>query len=103
VLYCSKRCQKTAWQHPAVPHRAVCETLRQFCAVYELARNPRPTPNEPSNPPLDEDTANWILDHFRAQSQYELEHSRMSVFFRSAYIGLTAAQLYTNLRQSGMP
>jgi hypothetical protein len=81
VLYCSKRCQKTAWQHPAVPHRAVCETLRQFCAVYELARNPRPTPNEPTNPPLDEDTANWILDHFRAQSQYELEHSRMSCFF----------------------
>jgi hypothetical protein len=81
VLYCSKRCQKASWQHPAVPHRAVCETLRQFCAVYELARNPHPTAKEPSNPPLDEDTANWILDHFRAQSQYELQHPRMSCFF----------------------
>lgn len=38
--YCSKRCQKLAWAHPAAPHRAVCGDLRlfdNFCVRMSLS------------------------------------------------------------------
>lgn len=39
ATYCSVRCQRNAWRHPSLPHRAVCSSIRFFVAHLQLPRS----------------------------------------------------------------
>jgi hypothetical protein len=38
IVYCSRRCQKHAWNYARVPHRRICGPLRRMCTANDLKR-----------------------------------------------------------------
>jgi hypothetical protein len=75
VVYCSRECQKTAWQHPVVPHRHICATLREMCLLYQLDSPARmkikQTVQEPAS--FDRISAQMLIDHFLEHGVCELK------------------------------
>jgi hypothetical protein len=79
VIYCSEACQIDAWDHPDVPHKSICKTLRRACPLEML-------PNKYSdlrslsnnNPPdnLDAELVQEVLDHFKEVAEYQMEWLR---------------------------
>jgi hypothetical protein len=61
VVYCSRACQKMAWQHPSVPHREICGPLRRVCVLYGSR-----TAYHPGSEPVTYDrvSARQVVDHF---------------------------------------
>ncbi|KAG7446903.1 uncharacterized protein BT62DRAFT_93161 [Guyanagaster necrorhizus] len=39
IPYCSQACQRRAWKHPGVPHKAVCATLKKICDTVGINGN----------------------------------------------------------------
>ncbi|EJD52835.1 hypothetical protein AURDEDRAFT_111373 [Auricularia subglabra TFB-10046 SS5] len=42
MLYCSRECQREHWKWPRAPHRATCESVGKFWAVYKAVNSEDP-------------------------------------------------------------
>jgi hypothetical protein len=75
VKFCSRRCQKAAWNHPVVPHRQTCLRLRSACLKYDIPGPPESAHQfEPTA--LEERLACDILELIRSHAQYRIDKMR---------------------------
>jgi hypothetical protein len=108
LTYCSRGCQKRAWDHPVAPHRAICGTIRAVCLTYGLPRAKSAADwvaymakkDEPRG--FNETQAQFLLDQCAAQTQYELETSRTSLGSRNANRSAHARDSAVRGRAEGM-
>jgi hypothetical protein len=76
VRYCSVDCQKTAWKHPAVPHREVCQVISTvFTGMKVALRAQPPWKFEPPQEPDLLQAAGTMLEHFKATTRWEMQHT----------------------------
>jgi hypothetical protein len=76
VAYCSRRCQKTDWSYSAsgvLPHRDVCQVLRDTCQIHGLRRRLRAT--DMSSPP----SAVFRASAGDKIARYFLERTRLEI------------------------
>jgi hypothetical protein len=108
LTYCSRGCQKRAWDHPVAPHRAICGTIRAMCLTYGLPHAKSAADwvaymakkDEPRG--FNETQAQFLLDQCAAQTQYELETSRTSLGSRNANRSAHARDSAVRGRAEGM-
>jgi hypothetical protein len=75
VTYCSRRCQITAWGHPATAHRSICDAIRRMCIESKVPRthmkvlkfNKKGIPER-----FDEALGRLIAEHFDALIRYRM-------------------------------
>jgi hypothetical protein len=75
VTYCSRRCQKISWRHPAAPHRRICDPIRRVCKESAVPRtrikvlklNKNSIPER-----FDEMLGEHIAEHFDALVRYRM-------------------------------
>jgi hypothetical protein len=76
VIYCSRDCQKIAWDHTQVPHRRICSMLRQICMQSNVRRTITPShattiSETPSS--FNPDDGLLVVKHLELQTSYELQ------------------------------
>jgi hypothetical protein len=75
VTYCSRQCQKSAWQHPVVPHRRICATLHKMCLLYQLGSPAQMRSKQQVQEPasFDRISAQMLIDHLLEHGVCELK------------------------------
>jgi hypothetical protein len=73
AIYCSRACQRLAWSHREVLHRAVCGTLQCVCAAYGLPKVAIMRCWQTVPPGFDEDVGRLIEDHLVAKRNTRCE------------------------------
>jgi hypothetical protein len=77
ITYCSRRCQTNAWNHPIVPHRRICATLRYACLNYRLDKGHfgRRAAERGEPRGFKDVVGHLIVDFFEDQTRYEIATS----------------------------
>lgn len=77
AMYCSRRCQKSAWKDSPSHHRAVCSTLRYFCTVVPPSRELPPRLASATAPAYPPDAATQVLAHFGSLFELQMKEAKL--------------------------
>jgi hypothetical protein len=78
VMYCSRKCQRSAWKNLPHAHRSICNDLRYFSTVVPPRREIPPQLASAIIPAFLPDAAARVLAHFESLFELQMKEANLS-------------------------